>query len=92
MDRGQLDNTIANASPGWQGAQGGHFNWECLSGPFIYVGLTPYTPDYHQHGLSGKDIYEFAKVNSHSNISVIVRNLHYNLQNSATGVNKVTRT
>lgn len=50
------------------------------------------TPNYHQYGLSGKDIYEFAKINSHCNSSVIVKNLHYNLQNAATCINKVIRT
>lgn len=49
------------------------------------------TPNSHKYGCGGKDIYEFAKMISNSNISVIVRNLHYNIQNAATGVNKVTR-
>lgn len=49
------------------------------------------TPHSHKYGCSGKNIYEFAKVNSHGN-SVIVKNLRYSIQNAATSVNKVTRT
>lgn len=45
-----------------------------------------------QYGCSGKNIHEFAKINSHNNISVIVRSLHYSIQNSATSVIKVTKT
>lgn len=50
------------------------------------------SPSSHKYGHSGKNIYEFAKINSHHNISVTVRNLYDSIQSEATSVNKVTRT